>query len=162
MTNRRVGTSGVRLLLAAGHAPSSIAAEVLLLLPEDFVRAYEGLYTDMIGVKRDDNPDSARSSAKRAVRVSTGQEPQMNTVGGAGGRGFGPRSPVSSDEAQSIKSRVDRKLRKIARELTKGERSNPRRCTGKNCRKWAEPDWVWCPYCKAATEDLVTEKRNSA
>lgn len=162
MSGRPSAVSKAKTLLSAGHPPSSVAAEVLLLLPEDFVRAYEGLYTEVVGVKRDANPDSARSSAKRAVRVSTGQEPQMNTVGGAGGRGFGPRSPVSSDEAQSLKARVDRKLRKIARELTRGERAHPRRCVGKNCRKWAEPDWAWCPYCRSATEDLLPDKKDSA
>lgn len=144
----------VRAMVRAGSPASSVAAEVLLLLPEDFVHAYENLYTEVIGLKRDVDPNSARSTAKHAIRVSTGQEPMMRTVGGAGGSGFGPRSPVSSDEAQSMKARVDRKLRKIARELTRGEKSCPRRCTGKNCRKWADPDWAWCPYCRAATEDI--------
>jgi len=132
-----------------------VAAEVLLLLPEDFVRAYESLYTEVVGLKRDVNPDTARAKAKYEVRVSTGQQPTMHSVGGAGGSGFGPRSPVSSDEAQSLKARVDRKLRKITRELTRGERAMPRRCTGKNCRKWADPDWAWCPYCRSQTEDVT-------
>lgn len=67
-------------------------------------------------------------------------------------RGAG-KAPIGDERAIARKQRVDRKLRSIARDL-RGERVRPRRCTKGSCRKWAEPDWAFCPHDGFPTEDV--------
>jgi hypothetical protein len=153
-------------LSRGGLSDQAVAAEVLLLLPADFLDQYEALFLEawkapgmgeVGGVRRD--PDAAVAPGKGVKwRVTSGQ---TETRGGATGKGGGgPASGLSPRNlrAQGTKEWVDRKLRKLARDIrtrmSDDEGPGVRRCTGPRCRKLAEDTWNWCPFCGAPTEDV--------
>jgi hypothetical protein len=89
-----------------------------------------------------------KAKGRMVTRVSTGQ---TETRGGAKGsrKSGGSKDFIRSERAFNEKARIDRKLRKIAREIrawlrdSAESRDDVRRCT--TCRKFGEPEWLYCP-----------------
>lgn len=102
-------------------------AEDLRLLPQGFVDAYRELWF-------------------RANRPTDGAR-RYDQPGGGGGRGrLGSGSGTLGDEeAQRIKTSVDRELRGLARRIVRGQVSPAERCGG--CGTWASGDWRHCASC---------------
>lgn len=146
-------------LSRGGLNERQVMAEVLLLLPEQFLTAYEVLYLETwqkaSGSVVVGDPNAEKPVAVK-WRTSSGQ---TETRGGASKKGHGSVSKglgIKSVRAAATKEWADRRLRAMAREITQrmGDEDTPiRRCSGARCRKLAEARWVYCPYCGAATQD---------
>lgn len=139
-------------------------------LPDGFVNAYEQLL------------GQAFSAAAMSVK---GQE-QIDIPGvGKGKNGLGSvrsgmtevrsvhRSPpraassvIGSEIAMQFRSSMDRKIRKITREMrffldkANGEKGvNPqRKCSGR-CKKFGDGDWMYCPWCGGPMSEIDQEKK---
>lgn len=131
-----------------------VEGEVLRELPQALVSAYEEL---LARSRSRPLPHDVGVVAKtrRVVRISTSQR---ETRGGAkGSRKAGPSDPIRDPAALVFKGKVDRKLRKLAREmrvwLDGGVAHNSvRRCT--RCRRFADETWLYCPHDGARTEEV--------
>lgn len=149
-------------LSRGGLSDQSVAAEVLLMLPGDFVDQYEALFLSVWsppgvagGVRVGDVNGETPVATK--WRVSSGQ---VETRGVASTKGRGSTSKglgVKNVRAEATKQWADRRLRKLAREirdrLNDGE-ARLRRCTGPRCRRLAEDTWNYCPSCGSRTEEV--------
>jgi hypothetical protein len=150
-------------LSAAGLSSRQVAAEVLMYLPDGFVAAYERLWHEAYGT------DAIRAAENPRVGVVKDQPPRTSsgTASRIGGVGAGhkkasarTRSTLHSEHALTTKHRVDRKLRALARDIqqsfTVDEHTSdtlPRRCAGR-CKRWADPEWNYCPNCGGPTETI--------
>ena len=149
-------------LSAAGLGARGVAAEVLLMLPPAFTEAYEQVYlrafgAAVAGTQRRDG-EAARATVRRGVaRTSSGGVDHVGTAGPVTGSG-GSRVPVADERALAAKAWADRKLRALARDLTRrmgGDgAAGQRRCAGK-CKKFGDPEWLFCPWCGGPTEDVT-------
>lgn len=146
-------------LSRGGLSEQAVAAEVLLLLPAEFLTAYEVLYLEVWqgsgGGVRVGDPEGETPRATR-WRTSTNQ---TETRGTASTKGRGSTSKglgIKSTRAAATKEWADRKLRKIAREIQmrmSDEDGRVRRCAGR-CKRLAEDTWNYCPNCGAQTEEV--------
>lgn len=159
-----MGTDGLVLrtklaeaLRRNGLNERAVAAEVLLLLPGEFLDQYEDLWLRVwpIGSSvRVGDPDSENPVATK-WRTSTSQ---TETRGTASPKGAGSTSKglgVRDAKAAATKDWADRKLRKLAREIKMrmtDTDASLRRCAGK-CKRLAEDTWNYCPHCGAPTEE---------
>lgn len=147
----------------AGLSDQAVAAEVLLLLPVDFVDQYERLFLaawKAPGTRETAQPSEAGVASPRATKWRTASG-QTETRGAASTRGRPRGRGIQAGDlrAQSTKEWADRKLRKLARDIRSrlaDEDVGVRRCTGRTCRRLAEDTWNYCPNCGAPTEDVVT------
>lgn len=148
-----------RALAAGGLSDKSVAAEVLLLLPGDFLDQYEHLYMAVwpigSGVRIGDVDAESPVATKWRVRTS-----ETETRGTASPKGHGSTSKgigVRDVRAAATKDWADRRLRKLAREIkarmTDDGSVGMRRCTGPRCRRLAEDTWNYCPACGSSTEE---------
>lgn len=160
----------VERLASAGLPQSQIALQVLFLLPRDFVDSYSSLYHTALKVGdrgREENwIENADGTTERIGGVGkasgarrTGMR-EGQTLGGmagaSGGKTYKRAWTVADEKALETKSRIDKKLRKMGREIRvflgegvggKDEGSEERRqCKGKSCKKWIE-NWKYCPHC---------------
>ena len=140
-----------RVFVARGASARVVRVdEEKALLPPDLERAYGALCSEALV-----QPAAAyvgdpieKAKGRMVTRTSTGQ---TETRGGAKGsrKSGGSKDFIRSEAAFNFKSKVDRKLRKLAREIkvwlqdSPGERDDVRRCTV--CRKFGEPEWLYCP-----------------
>ena len=142
----------------------AVEAEVLRMLPEGFLREYERLclraFRPLAGTPTD--TDSAGVAQGRPVRarVSTGQTETRGAAHNRKRQGLSQREVLGSEQALHIKSRIDRKLRALARTMREQlegveeglVRNELRRCS--RCRTFAEGDWLYCPRDGAPTEQV--------
>jgi hypothetical protein len=140
---------------AAGRAATvrmRLLADELRMMPEVWVSAYGALCVGALsdGMEGRGAPDNVPVKPKvTRVRIRTSE---VET------RGVAPRgkppiakggAEVRSERLLSLKSRIDRRLRTLAREIrdeleNHKDRGAIRRCT--RCKKYGEETWNWCPY----------------
>jgi len=127
-------------------------SDELRMMPAVWVEAYGALIAGALsdgleGRRVSDNPPVK----PKVVRVRT-KTSQVETRGLAS-RAKPSRPPssggVRSERLLALKSRIDRRLRVLAREIRNEiegrENVNVvRRCT--KCKKYGEDTWAWCPY----------------
>lgn len=148
-------------LSRGGLSDQAVAAEVLLLLPGEFLDQYESLFLQVWGppgmaggVRVGDVQAESPVAVKWRVNSS-----QVETRGTASLKGRGSVSKgmgVKDLRAAATKEWADRKLRKLGREIRarlSDDEGGIRRCTGKKCRRLAEDTWNYCPQCGAPTEN---------
>lgn len=132
-----------------------LMADELRMMPEALVDAYGALCVEAL-------KDGTEGGRGEDVRVPPRGRPWRTTTGQTETRGLakasskkGPRGgpSVKSTRLLALKSSVDRKLRKIAREIERDmmrvAKEPPRKCT--RCGKYAEDTWNWCPFDGAPT-----------
>jgi hypothetical protein len=154
------------------HARASL--EVLYLLPDGFLDAYTALFdaalklpgsptggTIQQGELGKANSNDALPGTHKGLRVNSGVEgggdaPHLG--GGAGKKGPGGWA-VKSLLALEVKTRMDKRLRSMARDMRRElagveddgrdddgrQRRAVLQCSG--CGRIAQPDWGWCPNC---------------
>jgi RNA polymerase-binding transcription factor DksA len=148
-----------KALAAGGLSEQQVAAEVLLLLPAEFLTAYEVLYLETwqkasgsISV----GDENAEVPVATKWRVSTNQTETRGTASTKGRGSLSKGLGVKSTRAAATKDWADRKLRKLAREISmrlSDEDAPIRRCAGR-CRRLAEDTWNYCPNCGSPTEEV--------
>lgn len=142
----------------AGLSERAVNAEVLFMLPRTFTDAYFELFVEAWGL----TPISASSGGGvREDRSDGGTGTQTKNKESAA-MSFGVRDRA----ALGRKSKVDRKLRNLAREI-KGlmagkEKGDTRVCSnerrgmngGRGCGKFCEDSWLFCPWCGSRTQEM--------
>jgi hypothetical protein len=182
LTEDRLRRRLAEILGAAGVPSGTIAAQVLFLMPQDFADAYQELFHRALkgaegegggagrGVGDGGAPDpepleaaerrlreQRRGNAPSGMRVRSSQEVASLRARG-GGKRHRDHWTIRSEEALEQKRRVDRKLRRLGREIRGflGEGGDPsgrdrdsalRRCSARSCRKFVEEGWKFCPSC---------------
>lgn len=93
--------------------------------------------------------------------LKTGREGLQSEDGRPAGVGVGRAHspvPLRSEAAVDQRSRVDRKLRKLGREIqewySRGAKPSSRRCAGSRCRRLGEGEWLYCPNCGSRMEEV--------
>lgn len=135
----------------------SVGGELLRLLPSDFVTQYEALFLRAFAASNGSRSDVGVVGAKRITRVSTNQ---VETRGGAKSKraGSSEKNIIHDQRALGFKAKVDRKLRKLSRDIRQWmeaenmTHTSVRRCT--RCRKYADDTWSFCPFDGAPTEEV--------
>lgn len=144
------------VLSSAGVNANRVALEVLFMLPAEFVRGYSDLFhralntgEDGMGERNDSKAELGRAAGKRT------EEGRGAARKGKGSRGV---FSIRSDKALGEKERVDRQLRKLARQMRDAGNAG----TGKEtvarcgegveqealgCGRWVESSWKYCPHC---------------
>lgn len=128
-------------------------------LPSDFAAWYAELVSSSLSDGLERGPATVpRARGSRVTRVSTSQIETRGPANAGGRAGLSTRSIIKDERMLALKSRIDRKLRALARDIRRGMapdsavRSGIRRC-GK-CKRYAEADWNWCPWDGGRTEEL--------
>ena len=146
-----------------GQGRLALAADELRMMPDTFVDAYGALWEAALV-----HPESSRGNSDANIRVaprvrrartSTGQTETRGPAKRGKGGGSG-KDVVKNEAALAAKQRIDRKLRKLTREMSlflsssEEERPVPRKCI--RCKKYGEDEWAYCPYDGAA---MMSEDR---
>jgi hypothetical protein len=135
--------------------------DVWRLLPDGFTEAYGLLAQRALPVMASRNGDRSGRAKSRGHqdRLTSGGRDYVMAAGAAHVQGVATDDVVGSQAAFSLKMSIDRKLRKLAREMgvwlrtSNTSRRVVRRCSGR-CKKYAEPDWTYCPTCGSPTVDV--------
>lgn len=140
-------------------ALAGVEAEILRLLPEPFLREYEGMclraFLPLNGTPPGDPEVGVAEGKPVRARVSTGQTETRGAAHNRKRQGLSQRSVLGDSRAFVLKQRIDRKLRALARQMRVDGtevRNEMRRCT--RCRTFAETDWLYCPRDGAPTEQV--------
>jgi hypothetical protein len=136
------------IMASAGVPHSRISLEVLYFLPKDFLNAYEQMFTRAI---KADGGESRRNESQQ----------QAGDLGKAKGDSRGSRGKrykrtfvVLDDAALQLKTRMDKRLRMIARDISNGlagvdEEGGPVRGVCDGCGRFMQMTWLFCPACGA-------------
>lgn len=141
---------------ATARVRLGLLADELRMMPTVWVSAYGALCVSALsdGLEGRGGPDNPYTRPK-VLRVRT--RTSETEVRGLATRGKAPFPKggveVRSERLMALKSRVDRRLRTLAREIRRelaDETSIPRKCT--RCKKYGEESWSWCPFDGAPME----------
>lgn len=134
-----------------GASSWKIGQEILLLLPTDFLRLYEELFHKALDTA--DGGSRLMGTGRQKVDSPGNQAGVMGVA--AGGRKYRTYGSVRDEEALALKALVDKRLRRIARDMGAflsgkegsgpGSMGNRKACI--DCGKYAEDDWNVCPWC---------------
>lgn len=141
----------------AGKVRLAMMSDELRMMPEVLVDAYAALCAEAL---RDGTEGRREDSSPRVKGKPLGWRISSNqTETRAGAKTSGKKGPVGGPEIKSrrmfvLKEKIDRKLRKLAREIESrmagGTGEMSRKCS--RCGKYGEPDWIWCPWDGAAMQ----------
>lgn len=167
------------ILSSAGLNEGRVALEVLYLMPPKFVSAYEALFHRALALGTDgltgERADRGRVDEQgrpltndRVQAARQGRLTEGKTLGGMGtakttGKRYRRAWIVADERALGRKTRIDKALRRLAREIETGmaelaggsgwddggetDERGGHRCTGRKCRKFLEDGWNYCPFC---------------
>lgn len=158
------GDSGKRKLVVVD---GEIAGAVLAFLPKKFVHSYEQLTDAAYGERRLDAsgamaaPEGGRQKVKKSSgRVSSSQTDRTLAAGAGGKSKNHSEIQFKSERAVDFRRLIDRKLRRIAREIeeffaggVENLKAGSRKCSGK-CKKIGDPDWLFCARCGGPMEEV--------
>jgi hypothetical protein len=147
MVDRRVADA----LSAAGWDGDRIATELMLLVPAAFRSAYTRMFHQAL--KGDAGMDAGARRAEEEARLgrSRGERTKDSQIalGSGGGKKFKKHWVVKDPKALELKSRIDRRLRSMARDiefsLDGGELDDSRQCSG--CGQKVSAGWRFCASC---------------
>lgn len=150
MTTARDKRKLADALADAGVGSRRVAIELLYLLPDSFVAAYEQLFHEALSLgdegKGEQNDEQARVGRSKGSGASSGSSSRKGSV-----------FPVKNEAKLEQKNWVDRQLRKLARTMAEGvvvedrvkcgQRTERLRKSKMGCGKWMEQGWKFCPSC---------------
>lgn len=141
----------------------TVEHEVLLrFLPKEFQLLYEELVGKAVvfggGHGYDENVDPKAGVLGNGSEGGTKSErPQRRLVASPPKKFGSGKTVVRNQAAIAYRQRVDRKIRKIAREIKlwlddSDVQTSVRKCTSRKCGRFAEDTWWYCPNCGAPTD----------
>jgi hypothetical protein len=140
---------------AAGVAESQITLEVLYFLPKDFLNQYADMFTRAV---KADGGESARNAAQQ----SAGEVGKARVVGSGGAKTGGKRYKktfvVMDENALELKTRIDKRLRVIARDIAAGllgEKVDSKAGQCSSCGMFLQTGWKFCPKDGTAYIDAL-------
>lgn len=126
---------------AAGVPHAQISLEVLYFLPKDFLNAYEQMFTRAV---KADGGESARADAQQAA----GQVGKARGNGAKPGKKYKKAWVVQDPVLLELKTRIDKRLRMMARDIEDGLRgmmSAPKTGQCSRCGMFLQMGWKFCP-----------------
>lgn len=152
-----------------------LATELLLLLPESFVKFYEDLfhkaYTGAGGESAMHGRSGGLEKAKGQRGMTLGSEVGLQAK--PGGKRWKNTSGmgVRSERAARVKDQVDQGLQALAREARdalapssdgeNGGQGRSRKCTGEKCGRFLKSGWRFCPNCGTPAGRDTQESRRA-
>lgn len=144
-----------------------IAGAVLGFLPKKFVHLYEQLCDNAYGERRLDGSSATRrdtgggrATAKRGSgRLNSGQVDKTLVASTGGKTKNHAEIAMKSEAAVDFRRLVDRRLRRLAREIEdflRGDeavKAGRRKCGGR-CRKIGDADWIYCARCGGPMQEV--------
>lgn len=130
-----------------------VANELLLLLPEPFVQAYERLFWTALSDPSAVNAREGIDKAKGTSGTVLGSDNQLQ-ASGTGKRFRNTGFLIRSEKAVARKQWVDQKLLDLTADIgasLRGESLKTRQCRGVSCRRMLDRKWAFCPSCGTST-----------
>jgi len=156
--DRKVRDRLTEIFAAAGMKSNRAALELLYLLPPDFISAYEAVFEKALKL----DGSSATGALKDAAELGKAKGGTSATVGkktqlsGGAGKKYKLYWVVKNDSALELKHALDKKLRRLAREL-RADLSDSEvmaaggkvagKCRCDRCGMIMSRDWNFCPGC---------------
>lgn len=133
------------IMAAAGVPHSEIALEVLFFLPKDFLNAYEQMFTRAV---KADGGESRRAEAQaNAGEVGKARGTGAKTTG----KRYKKTFVIMDQKALDLKSRMDKRLRMMGREISAGLVGEPGQVGSLGphacgtCGTFLQAQWKFCP-----------------
>lgn len=135
---------------AAGVPHSQISMEVLYFLPKGFLDQYAEMFS--AAVKSDGGSSAAGARARQDGELGKARGTGAKTTG----RKYKKTFVVMDEKALELKTRVDKRLRMLAREIEgelaskgKGDEGGKKMMACGGCRGFIQSQWAYCPRCGA-------------
>lgn len=136
----------------------ALMSDELRMMPEILVDAYAALcvaaLSDGTEGKGGRGEEIRVQPRVRAWRTSSNQTETRSGAKASTQKGNAGGPTVKSVRMLALKSLIDRKLRKLAREIESrmagGTGESARKCS--RCGKYGEDNWIWCPWDGAAMQ----------
>jgi hypothetical protein len=135
-------------------------------LPAALIEAYEQLFIRAYGSNGAVSIGDAtviRGIGRREARTSTGTPEGRGGAAPPATKKFGSsrRNTIKDQRAYQLKINIDRRLRRIAREIAEDLEDISQRETAVNtcsrCARIGEEEWGWCPHCGHEMKLLARE-----
>ncbi len=151
------------LMASAGVDTNRAAIQVLFYLPPAFVRAYEELFMGALRIAGEGAGAGGEAQALgKAPSGTPGSKGNKTQLKGGAGKKYKNSWFIVSDEVLELKARIDKRLRKMGKEIegdledirlngngVEGSQGEGRgRGWGKVCQKCGKlrkEDWTYCP-----------------
>jgi hypothetical protein len=156
--DRRVARRLTEIFAAAGMKSNRAALELLYLLPDSFLSAYEEVFDRALKLDGSSATGALKDAAelgkaKGGTSATTGKKTQLS---GGAGKKYKLYWTVKNDAALELKHSLDKKLRRLAREIRQdladsdvmaagGKVEGKCRCG--RCGQIMNRDWNFCPGC---------------
>lgn len=146
--------AAIKKMHSSGQMTGMVTAnELLLLLPEAFVQAYERLFWTALSDPSAVNTREGIDKAKGNSGTVLGSDTRLQAAG-TGKRYRNTGFLIGSEKALARKQWVDQKLDDLVSDINaslKGESLRTRQCPGHRCRRMLDRKWNWCPNCGTPT-----------
>lgn len=147
-------TAAIRKMHSSGQMSGAVAAnELLLLLPESFVTAYERLFWTALSDPNASRAKEGLDKAKGNTGTVLGSDTRLQAAG-TGKRFRNTGFIVTSAKALARKQWVDQKLSDLVADIEaslRGESLKTRQCKGVGCKRMLDRKWKFCPNCGHST-----------
>lgn len=121
------------------------------LMPDAIVKAYETLYTRCYGGGGSFIGDPNSESIVPQEWFTKSEQQQTRGVAKPGSKKYSSsvKSVLKNERAFDLKSRIDKRLRKLAKDIYAEMEGQGEEETIKcmSCHKIAQREWKWCPRC---------------
>lgn len=143
----------IDMMASAGVSSTRISQEVLYFLPREFVQMYSEMFYKAFAGKEDGGSGQAgeMNAAKAALGKADGKG--LQGLGGAKRKTFKKYWVIADDEAVALKTKIDKRLRVIARDMKlgltedSGKEGESLKCG--ECGRFIEVSWKYCSNCGA-------------
>lgn len=150
LSDGRVRARLAEVLSSAGLNADRVALEVLYMLPAEFVRGYTDLFHRALTTGEEGRGSRDDQKAELGKARGKGAKAGKKATRGA--------FFIRSEKALGEKERIDRALRKLARQMRDAGnaatgKETVLRCgegveqTEAGCGRWVENTWRYCPHC---------------
>lgn len=161
---RMVQAQVAAVLSSAGVDQKRVATQVLFYLPGEFVTLYEELFDRALKITGEEGGAAERTGALgKAPSGTSGSKGNKTQLRGGQGKKFKEIWVVRDEEALDLKTRVDKRLRKIAKDMqtemmfgrSAGDSGGVgailgKYCPGRGCGgkgRLKSEEWRFCPDC---------------
>lgn len=148
-----------QVLASAGLPAGTVAAEVLLLLPDAFISEYTELFHRALeldgGLGKEKAGGDEGKIKSRVDSRYVGK--RVGAAGKKGGKKYRNGWVVKDEGALEVKRLIDRRLRGLGRQIRRElaemrelgveEYVKVHRCPRSGCQRFVEPGWSYCAGC---------------
>jgi hypothetical protein len=157
MAEKMAESRFTEMMASAGVGSSQMALQLMFYIPRDFRDAYEQLWYKAFAGKDDGGVNARGQATAEAAVVGKASGKGLQGLGGAKRKTYKRYWVIADEHASDLKSRVDKRLRALAREieaeLAAGERVDVETKSCPSCGRRARGEWTYCPFDGASFGD---------